>query len=318
MSLASDSASSTCLDDSFLEDVVSGLSDPVRTLPSKYFYDSRGSRLFDQICQLEEYYPPRVETEIMVDSVAEMVDRLGPNLRLIEFGSGSSIKTRLLLENLLDLHSYLPVDISGDHLLAVAQELITDYPFLTVSPVVADFTMLRSIEPDDGIGRTCVYFPGSTIGNFMTGEAEDLLASIASLCGTDGSTLIGIDLQKDVDVLEKAYNDRAGVTAEFNKNVLRRINCELSGDFAVDQFDHHAYYDEDNHRMEMHLLCRVDQRVRIDEHSFDFRAGETIRTEVSHKYTIDGFAQIAAAAGWELRDTWTDSQNYFAIVHLQQ
>ncbi|MGI9470687.1 MAG: L-histidine N(alpha)-methyltransferase, partial [Rubripirellula sp.] len=223
--------------DQLLRDVVSGLSAPERSLPSKHFYDERGSQLFDRICELEEYYPTRTEAAIMQASGSEMADCIGSHARLVEYGSGSSLKTRILLDDLSNLADYVPVDISDEHLHQTAEKLSHDYPLLSISPVVADFTRPFQLpECDADFDRTCIYFPGSTIGNFTREHAVDLLSAMRTVAGDRGGLLIGVDLQKDREVLEAAYNDGQGVTADFNLNLLRRINRELNADFDLDQF----------------------------------------------------------------------------------
>ena len=303
----------------FLNDVIEGLLAPTRSLPSKYFYDEIGSALFDEICELDEYYPTRLETEIMVDGGEEIADRLGSNVRLVEFGSGSSRKTRVLLDHLVDPSLYVPIDISAEHLMRTADSLASEYPLLNVSPVVADFTMPVEIPAcDHGECKTCVYFPGSTIGNFVPSEAMQLLADVADSSEVGDGLLIGFDLQKEVAVIEAAYNDRAGVTAAFNKNVLYRINAELGADFDVEQFAHLAFYNELAGRIEMHLVSQCEQNVTIGDRTFHFGWGEAIRTEYSHKYTVDGFANLAAQVGWRRTDFWTDAQDYFAVMYLER
>jgi dimethylhistidine N-methyltransferase len=310
---------STSLDSAeFLNDVLRGLSAVQRSIPSKYFYDSAGSSLFDQICELDEYYPTRTETAIMEQCADQMANALGQDVRLVEFGSGASVKTRVLIDHLIDPVSYVPVDISGEHLLQTADELSAEYPLLDVSPIVADFMQPFKLPTAKlGTARTCVYFPGSTIGNFRPPVASRLLRSIADCCDADGGLLIGFDLQKDPSVIEDAYNDRLGVTAEFNKNLLRRINRELGADFDVDQFEHVAFYNEPAGRVEMRLLSSRAQRVSIAGDCFDFQWGESILTEYSHKYTMDGFEQLAMSAGWTRRSVWTDDRDYFAVMYLE-
>jgi len=301
----------------FLGDVVDGLRDSPKRLPSKYFYDQRGSQLFDQICGLDEYYLTRTEAEIMQQYGGEMAVCIGPGVRLVEYGSGSSTKTRILLDHLEDPVAYVPVDISREHLLATSAQLRSDYPHLEVLPVHADFTRDFALPaPSRKPTHTAVYFPGSTIGNFIPERAHGILGRIAPMCGSGGGLLIGIDLQKDASILEAAYNDAAGVTADFNLNLLQRINDELVADFDLEQFSHRAIYNGEQGRIEMHLVSEADQQVRIDGHRIDFRAGETICTEYSHKYTIEGFAALAAEVGLTLRRDWTDSEQRFAVLHL--
>jgi dimethylhistidine N-methyltransferase len=297
---------------------MAGLRAEEKHLPSKYFYDARGSKLFEQICQLDEYYLTRSELAIMQRFAPEMADQIGPGTMLIEYGSGSSVKTRLLLDALKDPVAYVPVDISRRHLQQSAEELSVVYPLIEVLPVCADFTADFDLPiPDRAPTHSEVYFPGSTIGNFQPPDAAMLLDHFATLCGTGGGLLIGIDLKKDVETIEAAYNDRQGVTAEFNLNLLRRINCELGADFALDQFRHQAIYDECDGRIEMYLISQCDQSVRIGDETFEFRRGEHVCTEYSHKYAMDEFEQIAAAAGLCLRHEWTDDRRFFAVLYFE-
>lgn len=301
----------------FLDDVVEGLSQSPKCLPCKYFYDERGSQLFDQICELDEYYLTRAELSVMRQYAGEMAEQIGPEVMLVEYGSGSSIKTRLLLDHLPDPVAYVPVDISREHLEQTAKALAEDYPHIEVLPVCADFTQEFDLpvsvrEPS----HAAVYFPGSTIGNFTPDEASELLGYIAPLCGTGGGLLIGIDLQKDVGTIEAAYDDAQGVTADFNLNLLRRINRELGGDFRLDRFRHRAVYNPRLGRVELGLASQCRQQVDVAGESFTFEKGEEIRTEYSHKYTIDGFADLAAEVGLTLRRRWTDEASRFAVLHF--
>jgi dimethylhistidine N-methyltransferase len=303
--------------DIFLGDVLSGLRRRTKILPCKYFYDERGSQLFDEICRLDEYYPTRTELAIMERYGRLMAAQIGTGVRLVEFGSGSSLKTRILLDHLEDPVAYVPVDISCEHLRRTAARLSRAYPHIEVLPVCADFTSAFDLPSSRRKPtHTAVYFPGSTIGNFPPSEARALLGRIAPLCGAGGGLLLGIDLQKDIDVLEAAYDDRQGVTAEFNLNLLRRLNRELDADFEIDQFDHLAFYREEFHRIEMHLRSLRDQTVTIAGESVDLEKGETICTEYSHKYTIDRFASLATSVGLTLNAFWTDERRYFAVLHF--
>jgi dimethylhistidine N-methyltransferase len=301
----------------FLHDVLSGLRQSPKELPCKYFYDERGSQLFDEICHLDEYYLTRTELDIMDRYAAEMGQQIDAGARLVEYGSGSSIKTRILLDALPDPVAYVPVDISGEHLYQTAESLREDYPEIEILPVSADFTKRFSLpDPVQEPTHTAVYFPGSTIGNFKPDGVTHLLEGIAQMCGSGGGLLIGIDLQKDPSIIEAAYNDHLGVTAAFNLNLLHRINRELDADFAVDQFDHEAIYNPQKGRIEIYLVSRVDQDVTIQGHDFHFVAGERVHTEDSHKYTIDGFAAMALESDLELHRAWTDDNAYFAVLHL--
>jgi dimethylhistidine N-methyltransferase len=301
----------------FLRDVLMGLSQRQKRIPCKYFYDRQGSQLFDAICELPEYYVTRTELAIMRDHAAEMAVALGQRAMLIEFGSGSSTKSQLLLSELQIPAAYVPIDISGQHLEFTASRLRRKFPRIEILPVCADFTQAFRL-PHSKIPMThrAVYFPGSTIGNFEPHAAAQLLANIVKICGPQGGLLIGIDLQKDINVLEAAYNDRQGVTQRFNLNVLRRANRELAADFELQNFTHRARYDKTHHRMDLRLVSRCEQTVHVDGTAFDFAKGETIHTEYSHKYTVEGFAKIAAEQGLALRKTWTDAQNFFAVLYL--
>ncbi|MEW4451500.1 L-histidine N(alpha)-methyltransferase [Bremerella sp. JC817] len=303
--------------DTFLEDALSGLRNQPKQLPCKYFYDQRGSRLFDAICETDDYYVTRTETSIMQHHADEMGECLGRDVMLIEFGSGSSLKTRFLLDHLLDPAAYVPVDISREHLHSSADRIRSEYTDLEVLPVCADFTRPFSLPSSDRpASHQAVYFPGSTIGNFQPAEAQKLLSNIAQLCGQQGGLLIGIDLKKDPEVLEKAYNDSDGVTAEFNLNLLRRMRNELDAKIDLNAFDHHAFYNPAKSRVEMHLRSRIDQAIHLGDESVRLKAGELIHTENSHKYSIDGFAKMASEVGWTLRRSWTDANRYFAVLHL--
>jgi L-histidine Nalpha-methyltransferase len=301
--------------EAFRRDVLHGLRRPHKELPCKYFYDARGSRLFDAICRLEEYYPTRCEREVLRRHGEELADAIGPGVVVIEYGSGSSLKTRLLLERLRRPAAYVPVDISREHLMHAAERLRARFPGLPVRPVVADFTRPFRL-PDLPAGRRVVFFSGSTIGNFPPAEAVDLLAGIRRLCGPDGGLLIGVDLKKDVAVLERAYNDTRGVTAAFNLNLLERINRELGGNFDPARFRHVAFYDPSHGRIEMHLVSRDEQVVRVGGVAFPFRQGESIRTENSYKYSPDDFATLAGRVGLAVRAVWTDEGGLYSVQYL--
>lgn len=301
----------------FLNDVLAGLRQTPKQLPCKYFYDKRGSELFDQICQLDEYYLTRLELGIMDQYAGEMGQQIGRGVMLVEFGSGSSVKTRYLLDELPDPVAYVPVDISGEHLNETARELAWDYPRIEILPVCVDFTNDFALPLSERRStHAAVYFPGSTIGNFLPGRATNLLARITQLCGTGGGLLVGIDLKKDTATIEAAYNDRRGVTAQFNLNLLRRINRELHADFDLAQFSHRAVYNAELGRVEIHLVSRRDQMVAVGGDVIEFAEEEAINTEYSHKYTVDQFAEMAADAGLTLRREWTDLDRYFAVLHL--
>ena len=302
-------------EDPFLTDVLDGLSLPKKRLPSKYFYDSAGSKLFDRITELDEYYLTRTELAIMRAHVGAMARRCGPGCLLIELGAGSLVKARLLLDQLDRPAGFVPVDVSGEHLRSAAAELAGDYPELEVRPVVADF--MRSFDlPLIPAERRVVYFPGSTIGNFDPSEADALFRRIARLVGPGGGLLLGVDLRKDPAIVEPAYNDARGVTAAFNRNLLTRINRELGADFDLARFRHLSFFNIERSRIEMHLVSAGDQQVRIGDRTFAFRTGESIRTENSYKYDVDELIERAAGCGLDAEETWTDENRYFAVMYL--
>jgi L-histidine N-alpha-methyltransferase len=301
----------------FRADVLRGLRLPEKELPCKYFYDEIGSELFERITELEEYYPTRIELGIMARHAPEMARLAGPRCLLIEYGSGSSTKTRRLLDHLEALAGYVPIDVSATHLRRSARKLAAEYPELHVRPVCGDFTRPLTLPDLPGLAsRRVVYFPGSTIGNLTPDQAIALLRRTARLLGPGGGLLLGADLQKDARVLEAAYNDARGVTAAFNRNLLVRINRELGGDFAVDAFDHRAFYNSAAGRIEMHLVSRRHQRVNIGAEEFFFAAGESIRTEYSYKYAPPILRELAAAAGFVVTQAWLDERNYFSVSFL--
>jgi L-histidine Nalpha-methyltransferase len=301
----------------FRHDVRRGLARTPKRLPSKYFYDARGSLLFDKICLQPEYYPTRTELQIMERSAGEMAECIGTEATLIEYGSGSSLKTRLLLDALEAPHAYLPVDISREHLQLTAEAIAVDYPDLSVQPIAADFTRDFDLpEQVAHIPHRTVYFPGSTIGNFTPRQALKLLERIRRQCGDGGGLLLGIDLVKDRDVLRAAYNDAAGVTARFNLNLLRRINRELGGDFDLGAFAHRAIWNESKSRIEMHLASRRVQSVTIACHETSFARDETICTEYSHKYTPERLQQMAARSSFAVRHIWIDPNEWFGVAYL--
>jgi dimethylhistidine N-methyltransferase len=301
----------------FLAEVLNGLRKPQKELPSKYFYDERGSKLFERICGLEEYYIPRVEASIMQANIEEIVELIGPRVQLIEYGSGDCIKVRLLLDHLRDVVAYLPIDISLDQLLRVSNHLATDYPNLEILPVCADYTGDFDLPvPERRCKHKVVYFPGSTIGNFDPVPAKHFLEHVAGVCGVGGGLLIGVDLTKDSTLLHHAYNDRDGITAAFNLNLLHRINAELGGDFQLDWFEHYAFYNPREGRVEMHLVSLRDQDVRVNNHVISFARGESIWTESSYKFSTDEFEQLAATAGFKVLRVWTDDRKWFSVQYL--
>lgn len=302
---------------SFREEVLHGLQQPNKQLPAKFLYDERGAQLFDQICILDEYYPTRTELAIMRQDVAEMSALLGPGCLLIEYGSGSSTKTRLLLDALEEPAGYVPIDIAKEQLLQAATEIAERYPSLEVLPVCADYTAYYEVPlPERPATRRVVYYPGSTIGNFDPDQAHQFLQSIATVCGHDGGLLIGVDLKKDPVMLHRAYNDAAGVTATFNLNLLVRINHELGADFQLDRFRHYACYNPRAGRIEMHLVSLSEQTVHLADVQISVKRGESIWTESSYKYTVDEFARLAGGAGFTVERVWMDPAELFSVQYL--
>ncbi len=302
-------------DSDFAGDVIAGLSARPKRLSPKYFYDEAGSQLFEEITRLPEYYPTRCELSILERHATDIAALIPPDAALIEFGSGSTRKARMLLD-VAPITAYVPVDISSEMLLQEAAELRRDYPRLGVVPVEADFT--KPFQLPGGIeGRPHVgFFPGSTIGNFEPHAAAAFLRHAAEMLGAGAALIIGYDLVKDVRVLNAAYNDAAGVTARFNLNLLTRINRELGGNFDLDSFCHQAFYNSERRRIELHLASRTRQKVRVAGRSFEFRGGETIHTENSYKYTPESFGAMARGAGWTPAASWSDPQGYFAVQAL--
>jgi dimethylhistidine N-methyltransferase len=304
-------------DISFRDAVFEGLGATPKTLPCKFFYDAEGSRLFDKICELPEYYVTRVDLQLHRDHLDDIVRVLGDDVLMVEFGSGSSIKTRLLLDKHKSLAGYVPIDISEKHLLATAAALRKRYPKLAILPVVADYTSdVKLPEFPREPKRVVVYFPGSSIGNFTHEESSAFLERARRLAGENGGLLIGIDMQKPLSVLLPAYNDAAGVTAAFNLNLLVRINKELGGNFELGQFEHQAIYNEREGRIEMLLVSRREQSARVAGREFNFARGEAILTEYSHKYTLESFARTAAKAGLKIEKVWQDANKWFSLVYL--
>ena len=301
--------------EAFLHDVLDGLSQPQKSVPAKYLYDVRGSELFEEICALEEYYPTRTEIALLRAHGGEIAGLAGPDATVVEFGSGASVKTRILLDALEAPRACVPIDISGDYLRGIAEELSEAYPGLDVLPLSADFTGPLTL-PAEAAPPRLGFFPGSTIGNFRIAEAGALLRRFRDALD-GGALLIGVDLDKDPAVLHAAYNDRAGVTAAFNLNLLRRINRELVGSFDLRAFRHEARYVVAERRIEMHLVSRRTQTVKVDAHAFSFAEGESIHTEDSHKYTPEGFAALAAGAGWAGRRRWVDPRGWFSLHYLE-
>jgi len=301
----------------FREKVLKGLQKSPKELPTEYLYDERGSYLYERICSLDEYYIPRIEAAIMENHIDEIVALLGPNCLLIEYGCGSCTKTLILLDNMPDLAAYVPIDISKEQLERVVDELGQTYPALDILPVCADYTdSFEMPVPKRPSDRTVFYFPGSSIGNFDPPSAMQFMEHIAAVCGKGGALLIGVDLEKDPTVLHRAYNDREGVTAAFNLNLLERINRELNADFQLEQFRHCAFYNQEKGRVEMHLQSKIEQVVHLDNVSIPFAEGESIWTESSYKYSLDNFEQLATDAGFCVAKVWTDEHQWFNVYYL--
>lgn len=299
----------------FHAEILTGLSCPRKYIAPKFFYDAEGSRLFERICQLPEYYLTRTEIGMLEQYGGQIAEAIGPGATLFELGSGSSRKIRLMLDALRPA-SYVPMDISKIHLLEAANTLAREYPWLEIHALCVDYAGVWELPPALQGKRRIAYFPGSSIGNLRAGEAIALLKRLAFLVGDKGGVLIGVDLIKDIDVLEAAYNDRQRVTEAFNKNLLVRINRELHADFQVDRFEHRAFYNRRKERIEMHLVSDSAQSVRVAGQVFQMQAGETIHTENSHKYTTAGFHRLAKRAGFYPAQVWTDPEGFFSIHYL--
>jgi len=301
-------------DDSFAADVVGGLLATPKRLPPKYFYDAAGSELFERITDLPEYYPTRCEIRILQENAAGIAKLIPQGAALIEFGSGSNKKVRILLQAAPRLACYVPVDICQEMVEQEAAELRSDFPQLKVLPVTADITQDFVLPPEAEAAPLRVgFFPGSTIGNFEPHEAAGFLRHAGKILGPGARLIIGVDLIKPAEILNAAYNDAAGVTARFNLNLLTRINRELGGNFKLDGFEHHAFYNRERHRVEMHLASLKRQKAKVAGETIEFRAGETIHTENSYKYSIEKLTALARGAGWRPLGVWTDARNYFSI-----
>ena len=303
--------------DSFREDVIAGLSLPQKTLPPKYFYDAAGSRLFEAICRLEEYYPTRAELALTRAHLDDIARFAGRHCQLIEYGSGEGRKARLLIRRMRP-SAYVPVDISEAALQAAAKRLARAFPWLNILSVAGDFMQPLKLPVYRGRStqRSVIYFPGSTIGNLTPEEAHAFLRMSRGQIGRRGAMLVGVDLRKDANVLHAAYNDARGVTAAFNLNLLARINRELDGDFDLRRFKHYAFYNVALGRIEMHLVSLARQTVNVGSHRFRFGVGESIHTENSCKYSLEDFSALALAAGFRTDRVWKDARGYFALFGL--
>lgn len=305
-------------EESFRDAVLHGLGRRTKSIPCKFLYDARGSALFEAICRLPEYYPTRTEIAILEGNAGEIAAQMGPHCRVVEFGSGASRKARILLQALDRPAAYVPVDISREHLREAAAGLADDFPELPVVAVCADYTGPFRLPPLAGpAGKLVGFFPGSTIGNFEPDAAERFLANCARILGAGGEMLIGVDLKKDPEILEAAYNDRAGITAAFNLNLLERINRELDGRLDLDQFEHVAFYNDAAGRVEIYIRSRIDQEAGIAGRRIRFAAGELIHTEYSYKYAVPEFRTLAGRAGFRPIDTWTDPAELFSLHYFR-
>lgn len=303
-------------DEDFAAAVIAGLSARPRHIPSRFLYDARGSELFEEITKLEEYYLTRTEIGILEARAGDIARLAGPGRALVEFGSGSSRKTRILLDHLDEVAAYVPIDISGDALDGAVARLNGRYPGLDILPVEADFGAPVAL-PDEANGAPRLgFFPGSTIGNLEPSEAVDFLSNARHVLGPKSSFIVGADLAKSPDILIPAYDDASGVTAAFTLNLLRRINAELDGDFDLDAFAHEAVFNDGEGRIEIYLVSLADQTVQVAGSSFAFRKGERIRTEYSHKYSIAQFRELAGRAGWQAAHSWTDDNRLFSLHYL--
>lgn len=305
-------------EETFADAVIAGLSLPAKAIPCKYLYDAKGSTLFDAICDLPEYYPTRTEQTILRRHAADIARLAGSGCTLIEFGSGSSTKTRLLLDALDTPRAYMPVDISREHLQAACASLAADYPTLEILGVCADYMQPLDLDHAIGLtGRRLGFFPGSTIGNLLPDEARLFLQRAAGVLGSNGALVIGVDLKKDAARLHAAYNDSAGITAAFNLNLLQRMNRELAASFVLSRFAHEAFYNADAGRIEIYIRSLMRQRVRVAGRWFEFENGERIHTEYSYKYAVPEFAALARNAGFAAEQVWTDDQALFGVFYLR-
>ena len=301
----------------FGRDVIAGLTARPKTLPPKYFYDEAGAQLFEAITATPEYYPTRCEMEILRDRASEIAQFTPQGSALVEFGSGSSRKARLVLAATPGIAAYVPVDISSKMLADEAQTLRRDWPHLRVIPVEADFSEPFTLPPDAAALPRVGFFPGSTIGNFEPHEACAFMRHAGRMLGREAVLIIGVDLIKDADILNAVYDDAAGITAKFNLNLLTRINRELGANFDPAAFSHHAFYNAERHRIEMHLASKKRQKVKVAGRVIDFRLGETIHTENSYKYSVESFLALARGSGWSPLATWTDTGGRFSVHVLR-
>jgi dimethylhistidine N-methyltransferase len=304
------------VENAFARDVVAGLSGDVKTLPSRWLYDERGSALFEEITRLDEYYLTRAETSILRERQRDIADFVGSGAILVEYGAGAGVKTELVLAGLRDPRGYVPIDIADAFLAETSKRIASRFPSLWVRPIERNFLDVFEVPFDGSGGGRTGFFPGSTMGNLNTIEAQTLLTQMGRHLGDGGRAIIGVDLQKNVETLLRAYDDSAGVTAAFNLNLLERINTELGGDFRLEQFKHVARWNEIEKAVEMHLVSLCDQRVTLGERTFLFRASETIHTESSRKYTVESFERLARSGGWRVAEAWQDADALFGLFGL--
>ena len=306
----------------FQSEVLRGLEKPAKSLSAKFFYDAKGSELFDEICRQPEYYPTRTELSILKERAREIAEKVGENAVIVEYGSGSGEKIKPILDALKTPSIYIEIDISKKYLATATERLHHEYPRLKILPIQVDFTqelalpLLQFLKRSGKIGKKFGFFPGSTLGNFDPASASHFLKNVASTLGKGGAFVVGVDTKKDRAILEAAYNDQAGVTAEFNLNLLRRINEELEGNFVLSRFKHEALYNASQGRMEMHLMSLINHWVTIGKHKISFQQGERIHTENSYKYSPEEFRSLAMGAGFDVEAIWTDSREYFGVYYL--
>jgi L-histidine Nalpha-methyltransferase len=298
------------------EELVKGLLEPQKRISSKYFYDKRGSELFDQICELDEYYLTRTEWAILKENISCIAECFTDDSLLVEFGSGSSTKTRLLLENIKNLGGYVPIDISKKHLNEAVSQLNSEFPGLEIYPLAADYTKPLSLpEVHNEAEQRIIFFPGSTLGNFTKNQAREFLELIRSEIREGDGFILGVDLVKDTQVLKSAYNDSRSVTADFNLNILQNVNNNYGSNFNIKSFKHDAIYNTKANRIEMYLISLVDQVVEIGDTQIQFSQNEKLLTEYSHKYTVDSIEELSSGL-FTISKVWTDPKNYFAVIYL--
>jgi len=302
--------------ENFYSQILDGLKNKQKKISPKFFYDQKGSQIFDQITDLPEYYLTRTEKKILENNLQDIANCIDEGCLLIDPGSGSCEKVKILLDKIKP-SIYIPMEISKSHLKSSSENLSKEYPWLDIHAVCVDFTVTDELPFTSENVQKVAFFPGSTIGNFEPEEAISILKNIATMVGSGGGLLIGVDLKKDKSTLEAAYSDEAGITAEFNYNLLTRINRELDANFLLDKFNHHAFYNKEHDRMESHLVSQCQQTVIINSHSFEFLSGESIHTENSYKYSIEEFNTIASQAGFRDKKVWTDSDDLFSVHYLE-